>query len=48
MLYMGIGSIVWFAATLLLELAFATPKLRAFFQLRRIDVPREPGRALGP
>ncbi|CAK9086607.1 unnamed protein product [Durusdinium trenchii] len=46
LLYMGIGSIVWFAATLLLELAFATPKLRAFFQLRRIDVPREPGEPL--
>ncbi|CAL1171712.1 unnamed protein product, partial [Cladocopium goreaui] len=40
LLYMGVGSLLWFLATLLLELAFATPKLRAWLQIRRVDVPR--------
>eukprot|EP00931_Biecheleriopsis_adriatica_P069363 TRINITY_DN4321_c0_g1_i1.p1 TRINITY_DN4321_c0_g1~~TRINITY_DN4321_c0_g1_i1.p1 ORF type:complete len:1964 (+),score=351.62 TRINITY_DN4321_c0_g1_i1:38-5929(+) len=38
--YMGFGSIVWFMATLLLELAFATPKLRAALQLGTVDTGR--------
>ena len=43
LLYMGVGSLLWFLATLLLELAFATPKLRAWLQIRRVDVPRGGG-----
>ena len=38
---MGVGSVFWFLATLLLELAFATPKLRAWFQFRNVDAPHE-------
>jgi len=40
-IYMGVGSLVWFAITLVLELAFATPRLRAAFQVSRIDVEDE-------
>ena len=43
LLYMGVGSLLWFLATLLLELAFATPKLRAWLQFRRVDAPRTGG-----
>lgn len=46
LLYMGVGSIFWFLATLLLELAFATPKLRAWFQFRHVDAPHEGGAPL--
>ncbi|CAJ1389550.1 unnamed protein product [Effrenium voratum] len=41
MLYMGVGSVIWFLATLVLELGFATPKLRALFQFRRFDAGRD-------
>mmetsp|Transcript_30238 Transcript_30238/g.68157 ORF Transcript_30238/g.68157 Transcript_30238/m.68157 type:complete len:593 (-) Transcript_30238:233-2011(-) len=39
LLYMGVGSLLWFGITLLLELALATPRLRAMLQLRNVDVP---------
>ncbi|CAE7550939.1 ABCA1 [Symbiodinium sp. CCMP2592] len=41
MLYMGVGSLVWFGAALLLELAFATPKLRSALELWHVDAPRD-------
>jgi len=41
LLYMGVGSVVWFVITLFLELALATPRLRAALRLRNIDVQDE-------
>jgi len=38
LIYMGVGSVLWFATTLMLELALATPRLRALLQLRHLDV----------
>jgi len=38
LVYMGVGSLVWFVITLFLELALATPRLRAMFQFQNIDV----------
>lgn len=37
-IYMGLGALVWFVITLFLELALATPRLRAIFQLQNVDV----------
>lgn len=39
MLYMGVGGLVWFGITLVLELAFATPKLRSALQFGTVDAP---------
>eukprot|EP00929_Paragymnodinium_shiwhaense_P046547 TRINITY_DN23705_c0_g1_i1.p1 TRINITY_DN23705_c0_g1~~TRINITY_DN23705_c0_g1_i1.p1 ORF type:complete len:1941 (+),score=414.00 TRINITY_DN23705_c0_g1_i1:131-5953(+) len=43
LIYLFGGAFVWFLITLLLELALATPKLRAMLQFNKIDVP--PGTA---
>jgi len=38
LIYMGVGSLVWFLITLILELCLATPKVRALFSFRRPNV----------
>jgi len=38
LLYMGVGSLVWFGITLFLEISLATPRLRAIFRLNNVDV----------
>jgi len=46
LIYMGVGSLVWFAITLILELSIATPKVRALCSFGQPDV--QDSAAVGP